>query len=184
MSEPSSSGFQPNLFTGCMPFILGPSGLGLAGTLTCNRLWMLYLCVFFLLPSELVHLVESLKQPMRVQIFTLRICICNIGLCDFHCPHSFISCNFAFVMSSTSFQNICTSWKADTSHHMVPFSSRVAAALLTCLYLGVLYGIYVPTWQFEAPEATSSMDINGFTANISLLQVIHFWYKPWTDDFW
>lgn len=109
MSEPSSSGFQPNLFTGCMPFILGPSGLGLAGTLTCNRLWMLYLCVFFLLPSELVHLVESLKQPMRVQIFTLQICICNIGLCDFHCPHSFISCNFAFVMLSTSFQNICTS---------------------------------------------------------------------------
>lgn len=49
--------------------------------------------------------------------------------------------------------------------------SMVAATLLTCLYLGLLYGLYVPTWQFEAPKATSSMDVNGLTANISLLQV-------------
>eukprot|EP00250_Pteridium_aquilinum_P013028 c21088_g1_i1 orf=384-1799(+) len=47
----------------------------------------------------------------------------------------------------------------------------VAAALLTCLYVGLLYGLYVPTWQFEAPEATSSMDVNEITANVSLLQV-------------
>lgn len=47
----------------------------------------------------------------------------------------------------------------------------VGVALLACLYMGLLYGLYVPTWQFEAPEHTSSMNNNDIGANISLLQV-------------
>ncbi|MCO5556859.1 hypothetical protein L7F22_010413 [Adiantum nelumboides] len=47
----------------------------------------------------------------------------------------------------------------------------VGGALLACLYAGLLYGLYVPTWHFEAPEGTDSMAVNALTGNISLLQV-------------
>ncbi|KAI5074478.1 hypothetical protein GOP47_0010439 [Adiantum capillus-veneris] len=47
----------------------------------------------------------------------------------------------------------------------------VGGAFLACLYVGLLYGLYVPTWQFEAPEGTGSMVANALTENISLLQV-------------
>lgn len=51
------------------------------------------------------------------------------------------------------------------------FWQWVAAVVLICLYAGLLYGLYVPDWQFEAPADPSSVDTNVASANISLLQV-------------
>ncbi|KAH7405592.1 hypothetical protein KP509_15G076900 [Ceratopteris richardii] len=47
----------------------------------------------------------------------------------------------------------------------------IGGALLACLYAGLLYGVYVPNWQFEAPHESLYVDINAWRGNISLLQV-------------
>ena len=43
---------------------------------------------------------------------------------------------------------------------------------LTSLYIGLLYGLYVPDWQFEPPGNPGSIDTNtSFSTNSSVLLV-------------